>query len=355
MSPALAWDDVRPGASNTPLLCSALPGVGGELLGVPQDFQVEEILPYTPLGEGDHHFVQIRKEGLSTADVANLLARAAQVSSRDIGFAGRKDVQAVATQWFSLPTEPVAPSTDRVEILQVCRHPKKLKNGHVRANRFTIKIRNVHADAESRMKPLEQMLSNGHPNYFGCQRFGRGGRNLVNVLRWVNNGCPRLKSARFLVSALQSAIFNAWLGQRLQLEGLDQALVGDLLKKRDTGGLFQCEDAEIDTQRLLSGELDICGPLFGPKMKAALGDAAVRETALVDRLSLTDGARKVVAKFGAGGRRPSRVCATDLSYTVSGSDLDVEFTLPSGAYATVYLAEIMQPESGWVERKQVES
>ena len=40
---------------------------------------------------------------------------------------------------------------------------------------------------------------------------------------------------------------------------------------------------------------------------------------------------------------------------VSGSDLDVEFTLPSGAYATVYLAEIMQPESGWVERQSVEN
>ena len=353
MSQSLLWDDVRPGASNTPLLCEGLPGVHGELLAQPEDFEVEELLPYEPTGEGSHYFVQVRKRALSTVDAASLLSGAARISAREIGFAGRKDVQAVATQWFSLPVPPVTPSSDLLEILQVSRHPKKLKNGHVRANRFKIRIRNVHPDAETRLVALLDKLANGHPNYFGCQRFGRDGKNLVNVLRWLNRGCPRIKNARFLVSALQSAIFNAWLGERLRLEGLERAVAGDVLKKRATGGLFQCDEVAVDSHRLLEGELDVCGPLFGPKMKPALHIADDREAAWVARLALSESSRKVLAKFGAGGRRPSRVCATDLSYERQGNHLDFRFTLPSGAYATVFLAEIMQPESGWVERRHV--
>ena len=157
------------------------------------------------------------------------------------------------------------------------------------------------------------------------------------------------------VSALQSAVFNAWLGQRLRFEGLETALVGDILRKRDTGGLFLCEDVQTDSRRLASGELDLCGPLFGPKMKQASAEAAARENTFVDRLALDESAKRNVGRFGAGGRRPSRVLADNVTHTVEGGDLNIAFTLPSGAYATVFLAELMQPNAGWVERGAVKA
>ena len=185
------------------------------------------------------------------------------VSRLEIGFAGRKDVQAVATQWFSLPVPAVTPSSDLLDSPGKSSS-EKAQNGHVRANRFKIRIRNVHPDAETRLVALLDKLANGHPNYFGCQRFGRDGKNLVNVLRWLNRGCPRIKNARFLVSALQSAIFNAWLGERLRLEGLERAVAGDVLKEA-TGGLFQCDEVAVDSHRLLEGTGRL-RTLFGPKI-----------------------------------------------------------------------------------------
>jgi len=69
----------------------------------PEDFRVEELPLYPPSGEGAHTFVQIEKRLVTTEEVASALARFAGVRARDVGYAGRKDRIAVASQWFSVP------------------------------------------------------------------------------------------------------------------------------------------------------------------------------------------------------------------------------------------------------------
>ena len=69
----------------------------------PEDFRVEEIPLYAPAGEGEHTFVRVEKVGRTTEEVARDLARAAGVAPRDVGYAGRKDRIAIATQWLSVP------------------------------------------------------------------------------------------------------------------------------------------------------------------------------------------------------------------------------------------------------------
>ena len=71
--------------------------------GVPEDFIVEEIPLYEPSGEGGHTFLWVEKRLRNTDEVAKLLARAAGVSERDVGYAGRKDRHAVTRQSFSVP------------------------------------------------------------------------------------------------------------------------------------------------------------------------------------------------------------------------------------------------------------
>lgn len=347
----LSWTQVCPGGASTPLLTSDLLGIGGRLTNDAHDFQVDEILPYEPEGVGDHFFVHVKKQSVSSAEVARLLGAAVQVSPRDVGFAGRKDVHAVATQWFSLPTEPQPVDDERFSILDIRRHTKKLRTGHVKANRFKIRIRDVDADATQRLDVLLERLAAGFPNYFGVQRFGRHGRNLVDAERWLNRGCPRIKGPKFLVSVIQSAIYNAWLGERMLHEGLDQVIHGDVLKKRETGGLFVSEDVHTDLPRIQKAEVDVCGPLFGPKMKAAGQIAAAREMNWVEQLELSDSARRTLAKFGAGGRRVARVQPHDLGFEHQSGEVVVSFTLPSGCYATVFLAELIHPSDGWVDRQ----
>ena len=70
----------------------------------PEDFRVEEIPLYEPSGEGEHLFVEVEKRLRTSDEVARLLARATGARSRDVGYAGRKDRNAVTRQWYSIPS-----------------------------------------------------------------------------------------------------------------------------------------------------------------------------------------------------------------------------------------------------------
>jgi tRNA pseudouridine13 synthase len=66
------------------------------------NFRVAELPAYAPCGSGEHLYVEVEKEGLTTDVVARALARACGVPERAVGYAGRKDRHAVARQWFSI-------------------------------------------------------------------------------------------------------------------------------------------------------------------------------------------------------------------------------------------------------------
>jgi len=172
-----------------PYLTSALAGTGGTLRTNDDDFVVDEELPYAPSGAGDHVFVRIEKRGLTTLDAVRALARALGVRDRDVGVAGMKDRRAVTRQWLSLPP-PVAPEqalaaalpddvAPALRVLEAHRHPHKLRTGHVRANRFVLRVRGVDAGACDRARKILAALSQppGAPNWYGEQRFGKDGDN----------------------------------------------------------------------------------------------------------------------------------------------------------------------------------
>ncbi len=322
---------------------AGLPGIGGHLDGHPEHFQVEEIPLYEPTGEGTHWFLRVRKRGIGTPEVRDLLARAAGVHRRDIGVAGRKDRNAVTTQTFSLPTEPVDPADDRVELLESVRHPHKLRTGHLLGNRFTIRLLEVHPDADKRLSALRATVERGIPNYFGEQRFGRDDRNLQQARALLDNPRRRVRDPRFLASALQSYVFNVWLAARVTDGLLHTPLLGDVLRKRETGGLFDCTDPKLDQPRADAGEIDPTGPLPGPKMRPTDHDAAKREDTAFADSGLDDDRRTALGRFAKGTRRVARLVPGELDLQLDGRDLVARFTLPKGAYATTLLAELAQP------------
>lgn len=321
-----------------PRVTADLPGIGGRIGPDHADFQVEEIPAYLPSGDGPHWYVRVRKQGLGTPEVVRLLANAAGCGSRDVGFAGRKDKHAITSQWISMPVEPVDPGDARVELLEVSRHGNKLKLGHLRGNRFQIRLVDCEAPAE-RLPALLDRVAQGIPNYFGPQRFGRGDA-LQQGMGLLENPKRRVRDPRFLASVVQSAVFNRWLADRVQDELLSVALLGDILKKRETGGLFECEDITVDVPRVTAGELDPTGPMVGPKMRAATGPAGERELAAFAAFGLDDPVRvRTLGRFAPGTRRVARLVPADVSYTL-GPDLVLRFTLPKGAFATTLLAEL---------------
>lgn len=165
-----------------PYLTRDFPGVGGMIKQRDEDFFVQEIPLYEPSGEGEHVYCEVQKVALTTFDAVNRLARALNIPSRDIGFAGLKDARAITRQIFSIPL--VTPETvmglkiPDLTIQWAARHVNKLRLGHLKGNRFAIKIREVNPTDVVKLRPVIDLLERrGVPNYFGEQRFGRRGNN----------------------------------------------------------------------------------------------------------------------------------------------------------------------------------
>jgi tRNA pseudouridine13 synthase len=333
-----------------PYLTAELPGTGGQLRTEPEDFVVDEVPAYAPSGAGDHVFARIEKRGLTTAQAVQRIASALGVRERDVGVAGMKDRHAVTRQWISLPP-PVTPehtlalAVADVRVLEAARHNHKLRTGHVRANRFVLRVRGVATGRQERARAILDVLAQppGAPNFFGEQRFGRDGDNAARGRDMLAGGTPPRdkKLARLFVSALQSELFNAWLVARMRDGLYARVVAGDVLHKLG-GGMFTCADATTDEARLRAGELVVTGPMFGDSMRAAAGDAGVREDAILAAAGLARDSFHAVRAIAEGTRRDATIQVGEPSVTADGETLEVAFTLPGGAYATTVMREVMK-------------
>jgi tRNA pseudouridine13 synthase len=338
-----------------PYLTHDLAGIGGALRTTDADFFVDEEPAYLPSGTGDHVFVRIEKRNLTTRRATQLIAQALGLpNDRDLGVAGMKDRHAVTRQWISLPP-PLTPEAARalavadVTILEVSRHQNKLRTGHVRANRFVLRVRGVVPGAAERARAILARLAEppGAPNWYGEQRFGKGGDNAQKG-RDLVMGARRMgrdkKLDRLFVSSLQSELFNAWLRARIDDGLYRRVLLGDVLHKRG-GGMFTCEDPATDEARLLAGELALTGPMFGDKMRRPPdgSPAAEREAQILAAAGLEAGAFSSVRSLAEGTRRDATIEVRDVTVeAIDDTTIDVGFTLPGGAYATAVMREVMK-------------
>ncbi len=163
-----------------PYLTSDLPGTGGAIKQSPADFVVDEVPLYEACGEGTHVYFRVRKVGVPTPAVVGRIARHMKVRPGEIGFAGLKDAQAVATQMMSLEhadeAKLAAYRDAQVQVTWTGRHTNKLRTGHLAGNRFGIRIRGAgEAQLDAARRVLDVLVARGVPNYFGVQRFGARG------------------------------------------------------------------------------------------------------------------------------------------------------------------------------------
>ncbi|HUB07242.1 MAG TPA: tRNA pseudouridine(13) synthase TruD [Myxococcales bacterium] len=336
-------------------LTAGLPGVGGVAKVAPEDFEVEEIPAYEPSGSGEHLYLWVEKRARETREVAKAVARLLGVSEREVSWAGLKDRQAVSRQWLSVrtPQTPAAVEGDGFRALAISRHGNKLRPGHLKGNRFVIVLRGA-TDVAAARAVLEVLVRRGAPNWFGAQRFGRGGDNAALGLALLGQGAhpglERAKRDRFLrklaLSALQADLFNRVLAARLDASALDRAEQGDLLQKGDDGRgpLFLCERPEEDAPRVAAFEVSPTGPMFGPRMRQPGGEPARREAAVLVDAGIALALFERGGDETAGTRRPVRVRPWDAEATPVPEGLRIAFSLPSGAYATTVLREITKAE-----------
>ncbi len=181
-------DSDNPANSPLPFMTADLPGTGGKIKLQDDDFFVEEIPLYEPCGSGDHLYIQIEKVHTSTPDMIQQISSCLRISRQKIGYAGLKDARAVSRQWISIehanPEEILQMQLPRIRILQIRRHGNKLRMGHLRANRFVVRIGQLDIPAQQaadRAKAIMAVLTKrGAANYYGPQRFGK--RHDTNIM-----------------------------------------------------------------------------------------------------------------------------------------------------------------------------
>lgn len=354
-----------------PYLTPGLPGVGGVIKQRPEDFFVQELPLYEPSGEGEHLFCEVQKKGMSTFDAVNAMARALNIPRHNIGFAGMKDANAITRQIFSIQgvgddqfSKLKLPS---IEILWSKRHGNKLRLGHLKGNRFVIRIREVDpADVVKAEPILKAIGERGLPNFFGEQRFGnRHNNDLLGaaLIRDDNMGLLKLflgtPDARFddaqssyarklfedhkneesmrewprhcgmerrilhrllkshkpsaAVRMIDEPLKRLWISAlqsrvfnevlTRRLATFDQVMEGDFAWKHDNGACFIVEDAVADLPRAAAFEISPTGPLLGYRMSTPTHKPLEIEQEVLAQFNLTPDQFRLEGKHKVKGAR----------------------------------------------------
>lgn len=324
----------------------------------PEDFVVAEELGFPPDGAGPHFLLRVRKRSANTEWVAAALARAAGVRSSEIGFAGRKDRHAIATQWFSVP----AGSRDadfwrklrnpEFDVLEAHPHRRKLKRGALRGNRFRVRIRALNGNAAALEERAAAIRREGVPNYFGPQRFGRAGSNLRAAWQCSAQSATlptRSRTARsFVLSAARSVLFNAVLAERVRQGSWNVLESGDVANLDGSGSIFRVLEVTEDLPaRLASLDLHPTGPLWGAGERGTGGRIDALERDIAEQFAPL---ARLLAEAGLRQeRRALRLRVAEFQAAVEDEALVVAFELPAGAFATTVLRELVETRRGPID------
>ncbi len=344
-----------------------------------RDFTVEEIPLYDFSGEGEHLILKIRKKETSTHELINHISATLGIRSMELGYAGLKDKNALTTQYISL-NKKLAHDIHKIEnenikILQETYHNNKIKIGHLKGNKFFIRLKKVDKinllKMENEIKSIEK---NGFPNYFGFQRFGRDGQNhqLGKQLARDKKGKKHKRMDKFFISAYQSEVFNKWLATRVALSktieefsndelakllGCDKKkiallktqetrfklLSGDVMMHYPYGKLFLAEELQAESGRFAQKSIAPTGPLIGKGGTQPIDDALVFEQPFFDDKIQVAGARRYGVVF----------CDNiDGRYIEEKAHYELNFSLPKGTYATTLIECIKNQE---IQRSDNES
>lgn len=375
-----------------PYLTAALEGIGGQIKQRLDDFRVEEIPAYEPCGEGTHLYLRVTKAGITTPEAVSRLARFLKVRPPDIGTAGLKDARAVTVQRMSVEhVEASAAARFRDPAMRVVvegRHGNKLRKGHLRGNRFDIRIRGVsdeHLPAARAV--LDVLARRGVPNYFGPQRFGARGdtaalgecmvRNDLEGFLAIFLGRPRpddhpdCRAARDAFDVGQYArALKRWpwayqnerkallaykkrqrpaaalavIDKRMKrlyvsafqslmfnevlarrIETLDRVFVGDLAEKADSGAVFPVEDEPAERSRAEAFEISPTGPVVGHRSRLAGGEPGRIEAEVLASHDITPDEFRHVGSLSPKGTRRALRFALGGPRLAAGEDDDGAF------------------------------
>ena len=325
------------------------PPKAGQYRAQPEDFWVDEQLDFTPEAHGEHLWLRVEKRNQSTLEVVKLLSRLCDVTPRDIGYSGMKDRIAVTRQWLSvhLPGRDAPPDLEQslnaqgITVVEQARHPRKLKRGVHRTNRFVLRLSGEAIASDDFISRWEALCQTGVPNYFGPQRFGHEGHNLQRAEALLNRGWRKRDDRQgMMLSTARSFLFNELLSTRIADGTWTQPLAGDTLMLDGTQSVFHIDATDATLQaRAMALDVHPTGVLWGVG-EAGQGDAASYETYLQQQYpGLCSGLERSGVKQA---RRALRMRLLEPQLTWEADAVRLSFALPRGSFATAVLGELIE-------------
>jgi tRNA pseudouridine13 synthase len=332
-----------------------------------RDFVVEEIPLYPFTGHGEHLILHVRKKNLSTWDLINRISNHLGIKSRDIGYAGLKDKNAMTKQYISLHKSHEKKlesfSHPDIKFLSKTYHKNKIHMGHLKGNRFFIRLKKVNPTSAQKIEQaLKNIAKHGMPNFFGFQRFGIDGENYKKGEAILRNKLKErnVKLKKMYINAYQSHMFNLWLSRRLEINTMVEnfsvkevcdllnmpenvvkslkaqpqpykLIEGDILMHYPHGRPFEFDGGNEEVERYLERDVVPTGLLIGKRSRRSTGLSRTIEKQFDADHKAIDGQRRYAWIF------PEDV---EGEYKESEAWYEMHFTLPKGSYATVLLEEI---------------
>jgi len=349
-----------------PHITWSLPGIGGKIRETLEDFVVEEIPIFHPIGKGEHLFVNLTWEGIGTRRLSQSLATLFGLGKKAVGYAGLKDVRSVSTQTFSLllgqlsyddilNIHRVIEARLLVKVNWIRPHSRKLRTGQLLGNKFSINITDISMDLKKalfRAREIARTLESlGVPNFYGPQRV-----DSKNVLRGyeIIKGRLRVRDRwlrRFLVSSYIDYLCNLYLIKRLENGDFFRLLQGDIVKKYSTGGMFVVEDPDAELFRFKAKEISFTAPIFGPRMWWAEKSSGELEKDIFEESGIT---LEELKKLGVRGTRRLGRLLPEIAFRELDRGIRLNFFLPKGAYATIILREFMKSSARYTKPDRLE-
>ncbi|RYA24019.1 tRNA pseudouridine(13) synthase TruD [Malaciobacter halophilus] len=304
------------------------------------DFIVEE-MPIEFTLKGNFLILKIKKVNLGTWDLIDLISNFLRIDKNEVGYAGLKDKNATTTQYISIPKRY---SKDikkfkhkKVQILETYLHKEKLNIGDLKGNRFKINLKKVDFDTLILIQNcIKNIKKTGMANYFGFQRFGRDIEENIEKAKQLVSGNLHIKDRKLekmLISAYQSAFFNSWLVKRISLQKDKFKLIdGDVFHDLKKDKFFTSSKITSTLEENFDKKV-VCptGLLPGRKVfKATLKSREIEER--FDDSSI----------YEKGYRRDALVFVkiNDIKYNKATQECLIDFILPKGSYATVFIENI---------------
>jgi tRNA pseudouridine13 synthase len=354
---------------------------------IPEDFVVKEIFEKKKGGEknkeiGFYVWCDLTKRNYDHFRCLKILAKLLGVSIKRFGYAGVKDKRAVTTQKISIWNVSIE-KLEKISIKDIKLSNFEIKKerinlGDLKGNEFKVTIRDVDPEKKENIeKNLERVKRSGFINFFGEQRFGlRKNTHLIgkaiikNQLKeavWLYltyEGDGKKEVKKFRENLIKNKDFKKALKEIPKNLRYEKILLEHLVnKKNDYAGALRKLPKKLrllfvhayqahlwnEIAKLAKGKtLPLIG--FDTKISRYKDKKLIEKILETEGVNLSDFKIKSMPELSCEGSERERVAKPKkLKWMWDKDELNegkikciLTFELPSGAYATTFLKDVLK-------------